>query len=240
MLHSWADSLIALFLKPTCPICQRSGQSPFCTPCDRTLQHQKIALGPILSADPPCDRIFAWGTYGGTLRQALHQLKYEGQPAIATRLGTLLAQAWLEQTRLEQAGRQQGRQSRLGLNSKFMPIVVPIPLSQERRRQRGYNQAELIARSFCQWTGYPCYPQGLIRQRDTQAQYQLGKDDRQCNLRGAFALGKSWQKHPPKQPILLLDDIYTTGTTMQTATQVLRQAGISVWGGAIVARTGSR
>lgn len=239
MLHSWIDPLVSLFLKPVCPLCQRSGQSPFCLTCDRTLQRQKIAkplgsVGDRFVGDRFVgDRVFAWGTYGGSLRQALWHLKYERQPAIAAQLGTWLAQAWLEQAPYR------APHSR----SDFSPIVVPIPLSKERYQQRGYNQAELIARSFCQWTGYACQPQALLRQRDTQAQYQLGKDDRYRNLSGAFSLGKSWEKsrhsHAPKKTILLIDDIYTTGATVQTAVQVFQQAGIPVWGAAIVARGAS-
>jgi ComF family protein len=255
MLHSWVDPFVSLFLKPVCPLCQRSGQSPFCLTCDRALQRQKIAnplgdrsvqsaahtpgaipnvqVGDKVGERLPSDRVFAWGYYGGSLRQALWQLKYERQPAIAAQMGTWLAQAWLEHSPYHTPHSR----------SNFSPIVVPIPLSKERRQQRGYNQAELIARSFCQWTGYACQPHGLIRQRDTQAQHQLGAQDRQRNLSGAFSLGKSWGKsqHAPsrQKPILLIDDIYTTGATVQTAVQVFEQAGIPVWGVAIVARGAS-
>jgi ComF family protein len=110
--------------------------------------------------------------------------------------------------------------------------VVPIPLHAERLRQRGYNQAALISQAFCQRTGLRHWPEALVRVRATAAQHELNPLQRQHNLAGAFAL-----KQVPATPVLLVDDIYTTGSTVQAAQQVLAAAGIPVAGVVVVAQT---
>jgi ComF family protein len=110
--------------------------------------------------------------------------------------------------------------------------VVPIPLHAERLRQRGYNQAALISQAFCQRTGLRHWPEALVRVRATAAQHELNPLQRQHNLAGAFAL-----KQVPATPVLLVDDIYTTGSTVQAAQQVLAAAGIPVAGVIVVAQT---
>jgi ComF family protein len=144
-------------------------------------------------------------------------LKYEGQRAISDVLGQSLAQAWLAH------------------HLPRLP-VVPIPLHPHKQQQRGYNQAELIARSFCRYTGSPLLAQGLLRQRDTLPMFGLAPSERHTNLQEAFVLNPRMQPRCPRTPILLIDDIYTTGTTVQAASQILRKAGWRVWGAAVVAR----
>ena len=160
----------------------------------------------------------AWGTYEGALKQAIAALKYAQHPELAVPLGRALGTRW--------------QQSPLTQRS---PLVVPIPMFVEKLRQRGYNQADLIASAFCAQTGLPLVRQGLIRQRATAPQFGLGVQARQQNLAGAFTLGKAFQQRPDR-PVLLLDDIFTTGTTVQAAAKELRRCGVSVCGVVTVAR----
>jgi ComF family protein len=108
--------------------------------------------------------------------------------------------------------------------------VVPIPLHPTKLQQRGYNQAELIAQSFCEITGYKQQLFGLERVQATEAQFGLSAQEREQNLADAFAIGKSFHKQLPTSPVLLLDDIYTTGSTVSSAAQTLRRQGIRVYG----------
>jgi ComF family protein len=156
----------------------------------------------------------SWGHYQDSLRRLLHQLKYENQTAIANLFGQLLAQAW-QQQQLPQCA------------------VIPIPLHASKQTQRGYNQAELIARQFCQFTGMRCYPQLLQRTKATQAQHGLSQSQRLTNLQSAFS---TTDHRHLAAPILLIDDIYTTGATIQAATHCLHQGGYQVWGTLVVAR----
>jgi ComF family protein len=156
---------------------------------------------------------YAWGIHRGALRRAIYCLKYEGQRRIGSVLGEWLGSRWVE-----------SQSTSLGSPGAY--TVVPIPLHAERLRQRGYNQAALISQAFCQRTGLRHWPEALVRVRATAAQHELNPLQRQHNLAGAFAL-----KQVPATPVLLVDDIYTTGSTVQAAQQVLAAAGIRVAGG---------
>jgi ComF family protein len=206
-----------LFLKPTCLNCDRPHQNfQLCNACASSLQNDRVPNDQCYQ-DSSANRVFAWGYYQNTLRRLLQVLKYDDQPAIADVLGQQLAQAWMQYP--------------------FPRLtVVPIPLHADRQATRGYNQAELIARSFCRYTGLPLWADALVRSRNTTAQYELTATQRQQNLQSAFALNQKSLKYRPRSPILLIDDIYTTGTTVAAASETLRQAGRSVWGVAVVAR----
>ena len=210
-------SLLNLFLQSACPLCQRSTPTEFCDNCTRQLQQNQLPNPAQFWQEQPA--VFAWAWYTGNVRQAIRQLKYEHQPQIARPLGQWLAQAWLA-TNLDRGP----------------VIVVPIPMHGEKQRQRGYNQAALIAQSFCQLTGHSMQVDGLERVRSTEAQFSLSAAQRQQNLFQAFKIGRAFQKEKPKHPVLLLDDIYTTGATIQATTQILHQQGIRVRGVVTVAK----
>jgi predicted amidophosphoribosyltransferase len=106
----------------------------------------------------------------------------------------------------------------------------------KKQKQRGFNQAALIAEGFCNVTGYKLKVNGLERIKETEAQFSLSAVQRQENLANAFILGKDLRRHP-NIPILLLDDIYTTGATVKAAVQTLEQHQITVLGVAAVATT---
>lgn len=212
-MSSWTrniQGLLNLFLEGRCPLCDRSTTTEFCLDCTRQLQRCQLAHPHKLEQQQL--PIFVWGNYHGTLKRAIAALKYENQPQIARPLGIWLAKAWL--------------------NSPFATskvIVVPIPLHINKQKQRGYNQAELIAQSFCSVTGLKLHQQGLIRQKDTAAQFNLSPVQREQNLNMAFALGTEFCRHRPATPVLLLDDIYTTGATARIAERALQQAGIATY-----------
>jgi predicted amidophosphoribosyltransferase len=106
-----------------------------------------------------------------------------------------------------------------------------------KRKSRGFNQAELIAQRFCDVTGLPLAVEGLTRVQVTQAQFQVGSaSNRLHNLAGAFQVGVTFQRQLPRHPVLLVDDIYTTGATVQSATIALQKQGILVAGVAVVAK----
>jgi ComF family protein len=159
--------------------------------------------------------VFVWGNYSGVLKQAIASLKYNNQPQLSRPLGHYLGKAWL--------------QSPAATRAKKL-TVVPIPLHPTKQQKRGYNQAELLAQSFCQFTGYKEQPLGLERVRATEAQFNLSVQEREQNLTDAFVVGKSLSQRPTPSPVLLLDDIYTTGATVCSAAQILRKQGIPVYG----------
>jgi ComF family protein len=211
--------LLNLFLQSPCPLCQRSTSREFCPYCERQLQncHQKKPSSQWQQPMP----VFSWGVYGGSLKRAIAVMKYENQPQIARPLGQWLGEAWLLNSP----------------KSDKKPVVVPIPLHPSKQKQRGYNQAALIAQSFCQTTGLRLKLNGLERVRETKAQFGTSASDRENNLAQAFAVGRDFSRRDFDTPVLLVDDIYTTGATARSAVQTFRQCGIVVLGLASVATT---
>jgi ComF family protein len=111
-------------------------------------------------------------------------------------------------------------------------MVIPVPLHASRRRERGYNQAELLARAFAASQGLPVRTDLLVRARPTEAQTHLSRAERLLNVAGACALSDpTAAKSVAGRRILLVDDMTTTGSTFDAAAEPLRDAGAaSVWG----------
>lgn len=216
------NGLLALFLKSKCPLCDRPAEVDLCEYCQRQLLRCQVRTPTAFwQGELP---VFVWGTYSGVLKRAIAALKYENQPQLARPLGHWLGKAWLKSPAA----------------SKVKKItVVPIPVHPKKLQQRGYNQAQLIAQSFCEFTGYKQQPLGLERIRATEAQFGLSAQERSQNIADAFIVGKSFQKTPPTSPVLIVDDIYTTGATVHSASQTLRQQGIQVYGVVAIATSKS-
>ena len=100
--------------------------------------------------------------------------------------------------------------------------IIPIPLHISRRRSRGFNQAEVIAGELAAASGIPVRTDVLFRIKKTSPQKSLGKNERQGNLQGAFAVSGSWKV---RENVLLVDDIYTAGATVEKAAKMLKKAG---------------
>lgn len=222
------ENLLELFLSTPCPLCARPTPKHLCQDCESRLQQLQF-LNPGELWQPPFP-VFAWGKYGGALKRAIAALKYDNQPQLARPLGHWLGQAWLKAVPTLDP-------PRLDRAILHRPTVVPIPLHASRQRQRGYNQAALLATAFCEATRMS-QASGLVRIRATEAQFSLNLEARSQNLTDAFAVSQAFQQRPPKT-VLLLDDIYTTGATVRSAAQVLQQRQILVLGVVVVAKAGA-
>jgi ComF family protein len=189
---------------------QRAEQNQECSSCRRV--------------PPPFARAVAYGTYDDELRELVHLLKYERASWVAGMLGGRLAAAI---TTLESAAAKE-------------LVVVAVPLFPLKEQQRGYNQAVLLAdaaiaslkRSGCALKLMADH--GVLRRtRDTESQFSLSPKDRRANLRGAFAVrdgARIGSAGIAGREVLLIDDIYTTGSTARECARMLRQAGAAkVW-----------
>ena len=178
--------------------------------------------------DPPFERAVAYGSYDGGLRDLIHVLKFQQVRPAAAVLGRMLAETIAN---LEQV----------------MPVgtlaMVPVPLYKSKQAQRGFNQAEIIARAALNQLSRPgrrakrfeLCTGVLLRRRETGSQVGLTRHQRRENLRGAFAV--SDPTRILDRDILLIDDVFTTGTTASECARVLLRAGAArVWV-ATVART---
>ncbi len=205
--------LLSLFLKSNCPLCQRPAESTVCHDCERKLQASRLS-NPLQfwQQDLP---LFVWGHYEGQLKRAIAVFKYENHPELGEFFGYSLGENWLK----------------CNLLKKFPQLtVIPVPLHAQKQKERGFNQAELIAKAFCHITRYPLQNQGLMRIRNTDALFNLNPQERQANVQQAFRLGRGLAQQPMKQPILLVDDIYTTGTTARECVKVLNAHQFPVLG----------
>jgi ComF family protein len=203
-----------------CSICGERLVSPYAF----SGEHGEPRCGLCRRLEPPFARASAYGSYDGGLRELIHLLKYERVRPAANVLGRMLAEviAALEPC--------------FGRN---VVLVVPVPLHAGKLRQRGFNQSELIAR-----VALKLRPSGnrtalsasvLERQRETQSQIGLTRHQRRENIRGAFVVAKPDEM--AGREILLVDDVFTTGTTVSECARILRRAGASKVWVATVART---
>lgn len=139
-------------------------------------------------------------------RGLVYALKYQGADYVAPYMGSVMAQRFGMLAELSGAN-----------------LVIPVPLFKKRYQQRGYNQSELLARAFCKQTHLPLDTTSLIRVRDTGSQTKLGRAARVTNMTGAFEV-KDVAAIKGKT-ILLIDDVATTGSTLEACAQALRKAG---------------
>jgi ComF family protein len=242
------DSLSSVLFPADCRVCGTPLPGftllPVCTSCWNDLPRQSTALctccGEALPSDPavageilcrPCrvqppdfEKAVAHGTYRGTLRSLLHLLKYDGMEPLARRLGTLLAEQVLA--------------------TPDLPAelhVVPVPLFKKKRRQRGFNQSDLLARATIAAIRqrrpgmHVHFASALLeRRRATESQAGLSPHQRRVNVRGAFFVPRP--AAVAGKEILLIDDIYTTGATARACSAALRRAGAASIRVATVAR----
>jgi ComF family protein len=195
-----------------CPTC-RAGLSrlhaPFCPICAQPGVPASSTCRACAASPLMVDGIQAPFLMQGATREAIYALKYRGLRAAATELGALLARHLAEHP---------------------VPgdVLAPVPLHSRRMRQRGYNQAALLAREVSRYTGLT-YAEGLLaRRRDTPPQVQTAsRDQRRANVADSFVATGDVRG----LAVVLVDDVTTTGSTFSAAAAALKSAGASsVWG----------
>ena len=151
-------------------------------------------------------RLRSVGTYEGWLGDAIRRFKYDGEWARKQHLGASLARL-------------------VATEVPSRALLVPVPIHRARLRERGYNQAALLAAVASAQTGLPC-ADALTRTRDTPHQVGLGQTGRLANVRDAFAVGSDVSG----QLVVLVDDVVTTGATLGACADALLAAGAAdVW-----------
>jgi len=209
--------LLDLLFPRRCLGCQREG-SHFCEDCFSLLS---LARAPsVISARSSLSALFCATSYEDALVQRLiHAFKY---PPFLRDLAKPLAFSIIAHITL--------------LNKPIYPpdVICPIPLHKRRLKWRGYNHAEELAKQLGQAFSLPVVTDVLLKTKHTAPQANLGKEKRLANMKGVFQVRNL--KAIEAKNILLVDDVYTTGATMEECARVLKKAGAARVFGAVVAR----
>lgn len=205
-INIWFESLIHLFFPQRCAVCGsllHEGEEALCLHCNmdmpRTGYHLRVGnpVERLFWGKIPIERAASYFHYakGSAFRQILWKFKYEGQKQLAQQMGRLMA------AELNQSSFFQG-----------IDVLIPVPLHPYKRRQRGYNQSEQIARGISSITTLPVDTQSLVRHKHTETQTRKSPYERWENVAGIFHLQSP--EHFVGKHILLIDDVLTTASTI--------------------------
>jgi ComF family protein len=214
------DPVLAVVFPAACAACPRPVRlprlGPLCEACWAVLPRHDAPLCPCGAGGTRCSRCrrglnpiargASLGPYDGGLRVLVHQLKYRGRRALAPRLAEEMLRSAAVSAVLEPGS-----------------VLVPVPLHPRRRRQRGFNQSELLARALAERRGCRLVPDALARRLDTPPQTGLSAAARRANLQGAFLV----RRRAPLvgRVVILVDDVLTTGATARACAAALARAG---------------
>jgi len=218
----WWSSLDVVF-PPRCSGCQRVGER-LCSLCRAQIEYLSHNVcdrcgyprnAPITDPCGQCRRVLFGGSglrslafHEGPLRRAIHTLKYRNNAPVAEALAGLMSEHWPE-------------------SMPANAVLMPVPLSAQRLRERGFNQAEVLARQLGAHRRAPVMADGLRRVKVTQSQVGLTAAQRQQNVAGAFAADPTLARG---LTTILIDDVCTTGATLAACAEALLQNGAKeVW-----------
>ncbi len=210
LVRTTAARALDAALPASCVGCGAEGP-PLCARCEPALDARLagpagVAIGLPGDIPEPLIQLEWCAPFHGVVRDALHAIKYGSEQRLAGPLGRAVARRW----------------AAAGVGAD---LVSHVPVHADRARQRGYDQAELIARHAAEALGLPFAPL-LTRARATIAQFDLDRRDRARNVRGAFVLDP---RVPPDalrgRWVLLVDDVLTTGATLGACATTLEHAG---------------
>jgi len=205
------NGFLSLFFTPLCLVCDRRLEDPKAVVCEECWN--KLQPIPPEKSDRKdflenLDEIISVFVFDELFQKIVHALKYQGKRSIGVELGIRMS-AFLQLENID----------------KSSTILTPIPLHPIKMRERGYNQSDLISTGMRKVLGIPVNTGILRRIKNTQTQTQLNANERKENMDAAFGIGKCFDKDGIAT-VILVDDVFTTGSTMNAAAKVLRENGI--------------
>lgn len=229
--YQWFWSFLDLLFPPNCGGCGKKGarwcsgcqtaakviSPPVCTCCGRSSRHTGLCTQ-CAACRPSFTALRSWAVFDGPVRKALHRLKYRGDIPLGEALSRSMLQPYLE------------------LDGK-PDLIVPVPLSIARFRERGYNQSAFLARPLALSLGLPYSSNALGKIRETRSQVDLHVAERYNNVAGAFKANSALVKG---RRILVVDDVTTSGATLEACAEALFNAGAAEVYCLTLARTAHR
>jgi len=197
-----------LVFPPLCIICKKEyfrEYIPICKNCIDQLTYLPENIRQKKSCADNLSELYITFLFDNNYKKLIHFLKYKEYRSIGHRIGELVA---------EKIGEKRFNSAKI--------VAIPIPLHPIKYRERGYNQARLIARGLSQVTGIPNRPNLLKRVKNTKSQTKLSKKERKNNMADAFQASRFDSN---SKEIILIDDVYTTGATMDSAAKALKAVG---------------
>lgn len=195
-------------LCPACAAAWPSLESPYCSVCARPFvssEGSSRVCGDCLREPKVCARVIAAGVYRGVLHDLIVRFKYRGQERYSGFFGAKMAEVLV------------------AVPDSSYDVIVPAPLHPARLRERGYNQSHLLAREVGKALRLPVIPRALKKVRKTPPQADLPAEERRKNLRGAFEVREAAAVKGKR--VLIVDDVYTTGATVETISGLLLRNG---------------
>jgi len=229
-LKTVVAGLLDILYPPRCLICLAWDSPSVCPKCEQgflpvpepycpTCGHPDDPLGAPCRVCAAADA--AWGgwalsqirsasIYIGPMRHGIHRLKYGGVAALAEPLGALLANRMVAE----------------GILTEHPDVVLPVPIASSRRTQRGFNQSELLAAPLVDALKVPLVTTGVLREKAAEAQVRLSPDQRRRAVRGDSFTVLSPELFAGKH-VLLVDDVFTTGATLNALALCLKTQGVT-------------
>ena len=220
-MPSLFSQLVDLIFPPRCVICKNINQKTICDDCLRKVVYLKSPICRICGK--PRDKYFVGDMcedckrgnvpfivarsvvlYDGVMKDAIHKFKFCGKKGLSGALGRILVSY---------------------LATGDIPIgeidlIIPVPLSSKRERQRGYNQSRLLVEEISRVYSKKIDDTSLVKAKDVAPQFELSRKERLTNVKGAFSSAPLTGMN-----VLLIDDIYTTGATVREASKALKASG---------------
>ena len=202
-MKKFFSSLLDLIYRKKCYFCGKSKHSlKMCPDCYNELYFADFSPNRIINGV----NIYVCGVYEKYLQKLIRGLKYHKQKELAYYLAKFMYDYF----------------EKLDLNKEF--TIVPVPLHKNRIKKRKYNHMELVAEEFCRLSGFKSDYELIKRIKDTKPQYRLSRKERMKNLENAFEVDKT---NYSQAPVLLIDDICTTGSTFEEMISALKKEGIT-------------
>jgi len=221
-IHQIINSFLDIIFPARCIACKKLSRDQICDNCMKEIKlinepickicgkpHDKHFQGNYCHdcylRKTPYDLARSVTIYEGIIKEALHKYKFENKHSLSDIFGRTL-NAYLDHQK--------------DMDISKIDMIIPVPLSRGKEKEREYNQAQLLAEEISKHTGIELDNSILKRKRETTPQFELSREERLNNLKDAF------EADPVKNKvILLIDDIYTTGTTIAESSKALKSAG---------------